>query len=76
MVAPILDLTERGFTVTDSYGDGVIRMAKSLPSGDESVAWLHPERGLVRPPALVSDYREAARRRIASDSIHLFDAIC
>lgn len=72
LVASVVMLAQRGFLATHTYGDGVVRMAKAMPNGDESVAWVDAG-GMKRAPHLYSDYRAVAHRRINGDSITLTD---
>jgi len=43
-------LQSEGFTVTNIYGDGVIRMARPLANGDTLYTFIGPE-GDYRPPS-------------------------
>lgn len=68
MIEAFRELRERGFEATQLYGDDVIRMSKPVARDcwwgqDEVVAWVGTE-GMVRPPALWSDYRAATARRV------------
>lgn len=70
MADAIMALTLRSYIVTNSYGDGILRMAKRTANGDEAVAWIDGD-GMRRPPALVSDYRDHLTRKTARQRLEL-----
>jgi hypothetical protein len=70
----VTELRLGGFTITNTYLDGAIRMGRELPNGDELFTFVGPD-GSFRPPRVLADVIEALQREWAEENAKFSDEV-